>query len=93
MSKVVSALFLGAAAAVSAPCMAQAQTPVQDQSAAAAKTKAAEQNEIICEQQEVTGSRLAKKRVCMTRAQWAASRLQDRQAIEKVQVQGRMPGE
>jgi len=44
-------------------------------------------NEVICEKQNVTGSRLTSKRVCKTRAQWADERLQDRQGIEKVQVE------
>ena len=44
-------------------------------------------NEIVCEKQEVIGSRLGAKKVCMTRAQWAERRLEDRQDLEKVQVQ------
>ena len=43
-------------------------------------------SEIICEKQEATGSRLTKRRVCMTRAQWADLKLQDRQEIERAQV-------
>lgn len=48
--------------------------------------------QVICEKQEVLGSRLATRRVCKTRAQWADDRLQDRQEIEKVQMQRGMPG-
>jgi hypothetical protein len=44
-------------------------------------------NRIICEKQGVVGSRLATKRVCMTAAEWETKRLEDRQAIEKAQVQ------
>ena len=44
-------------------------------------------NRIICEKQGVVGSRLATKKVCMTAAEWQAKRLEDRQAIEKGQVQ------
>ena len=40
----------------------------------------------ICEDIILTGSRLAKRRFCGTRAEWADRRLQDRQAIEKVQL-------
>jgi hypothetical protein len=43
-------------------------------------------NEVVCEKQLVPGSRLATKRVCMTRAQWADLKSQDREEIEKVQV-------
>jgi hypothetical protein len=32
------------------------------------------------------------KRVCKTRAEWADFQLQERQQIEKVQVQRHMPG-
>ena len=48
--------------------------------------KALDPNEVVCEKQLVPGSRLATKRVCMTRAQWADLRAQDREEIEKVQV-------
>jgi invasion protein IalB len=43
-------------------------------------------NEVVCEKQEVLGSRLATKRVCMTRAEWAELRHQDRQDLERVQT-------
>ena len=60
--------------------------PTQTQ--ATANTKAADNSdEIICQKQEVTGSRVGVKRVCMTRSQWADRRLQDRQELERVQVQ------
>lgn len=49
--------------------------------------KTLDPNEIVCEKQTVPGSRLATKRVCMTRAQWADLKSQDRQEIEKAQVQ------
>jgi hypothetical protein len=42
---------------------------------------------------EVTGTRLGAKRICKTRAQWADQKFQDRQEIEKVQVQRGMKGE
>jgi hypothetical protein len=44
-------------------------------------------NRIVCEKQGVVGSRLATKRVCMTAAEWEIRRQEDRQAIEKSQVQ------
>ena len=48
--------------------------------------KALDPNEVVCEKQEVLGSRVASKKVCMTRAQWADLKSQDREEIEKVQV-------
>ena len=59
----------------------------------AAPHKAQDPNEVVCEKQEVVGSRVQSRRVCMTRAQWADLRLQDRQEIEKVQVQRGMKGQ
>lgn len=57
--------------------------------AAVAGDKKAEQkdpNRVVCEKQEVVGSRLATKRICMTVAEWEAKRLEDRQAIDKAQT-------
>lgn len=54
---------------------------------AAPGAKVLNPNEMVCEKQEVVGSRLATKRVCMTRSQWADVRGQDRQEIEHVQTQ------
>ena len=58
--------------------------------AASAADKASDKkdpNRIICEKQGVVGSRLATKKVCMTAAEWQAKRQEDRQAIDKSQVQ------
>ena len=49
--------------------------------------KVLDPNEVVCERQEEIGSRLATKRVCMTRSEWAEQRRQDRMTIEKVQTQ------
>lgn len=94
MLNLVSKLSAGfLIAAVSGTTMAQA--PISSPEPARVPTKAETDynNEIVCEQTEVIGSRLAKKKVCMTRAQWADAQLQDRQHIEKVQVQRVMKGE
>jgi predicted secreted protein len=60
---------------------------------APAPARAVDPNEVICEKQEVLGSRLQMRRVCRTRAEWADLRLQDRQDIEKIQVQRGMKGQ
>ena len=44
-------------------------------------------NEIVCEKQNVPGSRLATAKVCKTRAEWASLRDQDRMDLERAQVQ------
>lgn len=59
--------------------------------AEAEKADKKDPNRIICEKQEVVGSRLATKRVCMTAAQWETRRREDREAIEKGQMQARAP--
>lgn len=55
------------------------------------KTEAKDPNRIICEKQEVVGSRLATKRVCMTAAEWDIRRREDREAVEKAQINRRGP--
>jgi hypothetical protein len=45
-------------------------------------------NEKVCETLSVVGSRLATKRVCATRAEWAEKRKQDREETEKAQRLG-----
>jgi hypothetical protein len=52
----------------------------------------ADPNEVVCQKQEVVGSRLAVRRICKTRAEWADLQIQDRQEIERVQVRRGMPG-
>ena len=56
------------------------------------KAASKDPNRIICERQGVLGSRLAVKRVCMTAAEWEMRKQEDRQAIEKGQLQARAPG-
>lgn len=75
-----------AAGGIPAPLFAQAASqPTQAQPSTATTATAADP--IICEKQEVIGSRLSHKRVCMTRSQWEDARSQDRSAVEKVQTQ------
>lgn len=70
-----AALALTANAAVAD----QAATPDQ-------KPKVAlDPNQKVCEDEPVLGSRIAKKRICATRAEWAERRKQDRESIESGQ--------
>jgi hypothetical protein len=46
---------------------------------------AADQNQRVCEDIIVTGSRLAAKRFCGTRAEWEAKRKADRDVIDDAQ--------
>lgn len=82
-------VFISLAAALlaplaSAPAVAQGAQQQQQQQTT---RKAADPNEVVCEKQEETGSRLASQRVCMTRSQWAEQRRVDRQDIDKAQMQ------
>lgn len=49
--------------------------------------KGKDPNERICETQSVLGSRLATRRVCATRAEWAERRARERDIVERTQVQ------
>jgi hypothetical protein len=54
--------------------------------ASAPNTNVGDPNEKICETIKMIGSRLATKRFCGTRAEWADRKLQDKQALEKAQM-------
>ena len=60
-----------------------ATTSAQSVTAPAANT--ANPNEKICESIVQLGSRLAKKKVCATRAEWEERRRLDREAVEQAQ--------
>jgi hypothetical protein len=74
-------LVLTTASLAAAPTAAGAQAQ-----STTATTAAPDPNEVVCEREEVTGSRLAHRKVCMTRSQWQDTRRQDRTAVEKVQM-------
>ena len=50
------------------------------------KRKARDPNEVVCKKEEVLGSRLQTRKVCMTRAEWAEQRQLDRQNVERSQT-------
>ena len=68
-------------------------SPVEAQNEPQPPKKVANPNQIVCEKSEVLGSRVAVKKVCMTRAEWADRRLQDRQEIDRVQMTRGAKGE
>ena len=93
MLKFVPAISAIALVAVSGPASAQqAASPPAGQAPAQDPKTRDHMNEVVCQKQEVIGSRLATKRICKTRAEWADHQLQDRQGIEKIQVNRGMPG-
>lgn len=82
-----------AAILISVPAVAQMNPPANPPASPSTGQKPLDPNEMICEKQEVVGSRLATRRVCHTRAQWADLRLQDRQGIDKMQTNRGLKGE
>lgn len=76
-------------ALIAAPAIAQAPAA----SPAEATAKKDDPNEKVCVKEEITGSRLGAKRVCMTRAEWADRKLQDQQELVRVQTQRGAKGE
>lgn len=78
--------FVALAAAtliVAAPALSQTAAPAAAPTANAKPTK----DKLICETQQETGSRLDRKRVCHTAAEWQSIKSQSRDAIEKYQQQ------
>jgi hypothetical protein len=57
-----------------------------------APVAASNANEVVCQKQQVLGSRLQSRRVCKTRAEWADLQHQDRQDLEQKQTQRYMKG-
>jgi invasion protein IalB len=85
MKLLIASVAAGSIAFVTMP--AAAQTQQQQPAQATAPTAAAPADPVICEKEEVTGSRLATRKVCMTRSQWEDARRQDRMGLEKVQTE------
>lgn len=90
MRVLIAVLLTAPLAGVSAMVSAQAQ---QQPQVATAAPSSGDPNQILCEKQEVIGSRLGHRKVCMTRSQWEESRRQDRGEIEKVQTQRGLVGQ
>jgi hypothetical protein len=80
VAALLSILIGGAAVAQTAPVPPVAPVTVPDL------------NQVVCEKQEVTGSRLQKKKVCRTRAEWAEMQRLDRQELDRTQQQHYMKG-
>ncbi|HVE01118.1 MAG TPA: hypothetical protein VNB78_05420 [Sphingomicrobium sp.] len=78
---ILATTFVGFASAGSASSPQAAAQP------APSAKKMLDPNEMVCEKQGVPGSRLVAARVCHTRAEWADLKGQDRQELERVQVQ------
>lgn len=76
-----------AAPATTAPAPAQAAPALASNAAPAAA--APDKSKLICETDDETGSRLAKRRTCLTADQWREMRRQERLDVEHNQRIGR----
>ena len=76
LKPVIACLVLGVSI-FSTPAIAQKHTPPN--------TSTGNPNERVCENITITGSRLATKRFCGTRAEWAERKRADREALESAQ--------
>lgn len=82
----LAVLAAGSLIASASAAAQQAPASAQEQPKAAAPKE-----DKYCETITMTGSRLAKKKFCGTRAEWAEKRLQDRQAVDRIQTMPCMP--
>lgn len=88
--KNASLLFVLPLLVLAAPVAADPE-PQQSGSAEAAKPEK-DPDRVICRTQEEIGSRLRKKKVCMTAAQWREVNYQSGQATERKSTQIGRPG-
>lgn len=54
---------------------------------AVAGKKGTDPNEVVCRKEEVLGSRLQSRKVCMTRSEWAEAQRENRGVVERAQTQ------
>lgn len=81
MSPFVRFVFAGALTGIIGSAAIASDAPVSR------KKQPRDPNEVVCEKQEVIGSRLAAKRVCRTRAEWVEQRRIDREVVGRSQIQ------
>ncbi len=83
------AASVGARAADPTTTAPETTAPAKPATTASAKgkPKVRDPNEVVCRKEEVLGSRLETRRVCMTRSEWAEANRVNRAEIERAQVQ------
>lgn len=74
-----------AAAVISGPAVAQTTQPSAGTQQPASGRAAGNMNDRVCETIKPIGSRLATKKFCGTRAEWAERKRLDREALEQAQ--------
>ena len=60
-------------------------TASAEQTPSSSQKPAIDPNQKVCETVTVVGSRLAAKKICATRAEWAEKRKQDRDTVDEAQ--------
>ena len=90
MERVMKKLVLLAAMA---GCAAAAWSQAPTQPETQHRGTGNDPNEMVCINEAVIGSRLAKRRVCRTRAQWEEHQRQLRMAVETAQTQKQTSGQ
>lgn len=81
-----------AAMAVSMTLQAAGETPPAENKVVIQPSEAAETvtpampEKMVCHKEKPTGSRVGAKKICKTATQWAAEKLESRQAVEHVQA-------
>ena len=78
--------LLGATAAVAQTAPQAAATPT-GKPGTPTTTATASGDKLICERQEVLGSRLQGRRVCKTASEWAEDRRLERAEVDRIQTQ------
>ena len=76
-----SVLCIALAALLASSASAASQEPRAPETS----KKRPDASDVICERVTVIGSRLAVKKVCMTRLEWQEKKLLDREFIDRVQ--------
>ena len=72
-------------AALATALLGSAAAASQEPQPSSTTKKRADAGDMICERVPVIGSRLAVKKVCMTRLQWQEQKTLDREFIDRVQ--------
>ena len=70
-----------------APALADPATPIESHKL----RPPADPNQKICEDITMVGSRIATKRICATREEWAAKKRQDKDEVDRIQRSPCMP--
>lgn len=84
MSMLAATFLIFAAGATSAEA---APNPPPPAPPAKSETAEAAQDPIICQRSTEIGSRLKRRKVCMHRSEWDRQKLEDRQMIDRTQIQ------